>query len=203
MTLRMDRLHVGTLLVCSLLGAAGCGSSGRYVWVQDRPPDPATTSDRTLIGPGDLIEVQIVGDETPPSTARVLGDGTLTVPLLGPVPVVGKRSEQLAAELEVLLKRYVTVPKVAVFIRESLTSVAVIGEVRQAGIMELPVPATVLETLAKAGGLTEFADSSGIFVLRNRGKSTERIRFAYADLVHAEPAASRFQLKTGDVLVVE
>lgn len=203
MTSWIDRLLVRSVLVSSLLGVAGCGPSGRYVWVQDRPPDPSSASDRTLIGAGDLIEIQYVGDETPPMTGRVLGDGTLTVPLLGPVPVVGKRSEELARMLEQQLQRYITVPKVAVLIRESVTSVAVIGEVRQAGVVDMPAPATVLKTLAKAGGLTEFADSSAIFVLRNRGKDTERIRFTYASLVEAEPAASRFQLRTGDVLVVE
>ena len=129
--------------------------------------------------------------------------GTITVPLLGPVPAAGKRSEELAASLEDQLKRYVQVPKVVVLIRESLISVSAIGEVKQAGVIDLVAPATVLEALAKAGGLTEFADSSAIFVLRTQGGRTERIRFKYSDLIQAQPSAAQFQLKTGDVLVVE
>jgi polysaccharide export outer membrane protein len=200
---RVQRLLALTALATTLLGAAGCGSSGRYVWVDQRPPDPAGASGRTLIGPGDVIEVQVYGDETMSTRGRVLADGMLTVPVLGPVQVTGKRPEELAASLEEQLKRFVNVPKVTVIIQESLISVAVIGEVRQAGVVDLVAPATVLEALAKAGGMTEYADSSGIFVLRNRGKDTERIRFKYSALVQAQPAAARFQLKTGDVLVVE
>lgn len=189
-------------LATTLLAALGCGPGGRYVWVQERPPEP-NPGERTLIGPGDLIEVQVFGEENTSTTARVLGDGTLTVPLLGPVPAVGKRPEELGLFLEEQLKRFIQVPKVTVLIRESLISVAVIGEVRQPGVVDVVAPASVLEALAKAGGLTEFADSSAIFVLRKRGQETERIRFRYSGLVQAEPAAARFLLKTGDVLVVE
>ena len=199
----LDKMLVTTVLAASLLGGASCGTSGRYVWVQERPPEPANAGERTLIGVGDLIEVQVFGEETTSTTARVLGDGTVTVPLLGPVPVVGKRSEELSATLEEQLKRFIQVPQVTVLIRESLVQVAVIGEVRQAAVVDVVAPASVLEALAKAGGLTEFADESAIFVLRNQGSRTERIRFKYSALVQAEPAAARFQLKTGDVVVVE
>jgi polysaccharide biosynthesis/export protein len=197
------RLLVRTVLAYTLLGALGCGSTGQYVWVDQRPPDATSADGRTVIGPGDLIEVQVYGDETMSTRGRVLADGTLTIPVLGPVAVVGMRSEELAASLDQQLKRYITAPKVTVMIQESLISVAVIGEVKQPGVVDLVAPATVLQALAKAGGMTEFADSSGIFVLRNRGNNTERIRFKYSALVQAEPAAARFQLKTRDVLVVE
>ena len=198
----MDRAAARALAL-GLLVAAACGPGGKYVWVNERPPEPQQAGQRTLIGPGDLIEVQVFGEEHTSTTARVLGDGTVTVPLLGSVPAVGKRPEQLAADLEAQLTRFITVPKVTVLIRESLVSVTVIGEVREPGVVDLVAPATVLEALARAGGLTEFADTSAIFVLRKRGEHTERIRFTYAALIEAEPAAARFQLKTGDALVVQ
>ena len=199
----VNRLLVAVSLSCALSGAAGCGVSGRYVWVHERPPAPLPANGRILIGAGDLVEVQVYGEEQTSTTSRVLADGTLTVPLLGPVPAVGKRPEELGAMLEEQLKRYITVPKVTVLIRESLVSVAVLGEVRTAGVVDVVAPANVLEALAKAGGLTEFADESAIFVLRKHGDKTERIRFTYAALTQAEPAAARFQLQTGDVVVVE
>jgi polysaccharide export outer membrane protein len=199
---RLERKLALAVLAGALLGGAGCGPSGRYIWVHDRPAEP-NPGERTLIGVGDLVEVQVLGEETTSTTGRVLGDGTITVPLLGPVAVVGKRPEELSAALEEQLKRFIQVPKVTVLIRESLVQVAVIGEVRTAGVVDVVAPAAVLEALAKAGGLTEFADTSAIFVLRKRGTHTERIRFEYSALVEAEPAASRFTLRTGDVVVVE
>lgn len=197
------RSLVPLAVACAWLGAAACGSTGPYVWVHERKPEPLANGGRTVIGPGDLLEVQVYGDEQSSTTGRVLADGTLTLPLLGPVHVVGQRPEELAATLEQRLKQYITVPKVTVLIRESSISVSVLGEVKEAGTLDLVAPASVLEALAKAGGLTEFADESRIFVLRDQGERTERIRFTYDALVQAEPAASKFRLETGDVLVVE
>lgn len=200
----VDRLLARIVLVASLLAATGCaGSAGRYIWVDERPPEPTSAGARTVMGPGDLIEVQVYGDEKMSTRGRVLADGTLTVPLLGPVSVAGKRSEELAASLEAQLKRYITVPKVTVMIQESLISCAVIGEVKQPGMFELVTPATVLQALAKAGGMTEYADTTAIYVLRTTANNTQRIRFKYESLTRADPASSNFRLKTGDVLVVE
>jgi len=97
-----DRSFVRIGLICTLFcAAAACGSGGSYVWVHDRPPMPQSDG-RTLIGPGDLIEVQVYGDEQGSTTGRVLADGTITIPLLGAVPVVGKRPEELAAAVTFL-----------------------------------------------------------------------------------------------------
>jgi len=198
----IEQVMARTLLACLLLGAvAACGASGKYTWVNERPPEPV--AGRILVGAGDLLEVQVYGDEQSSSTGRVLADGTLTMPLLGPVYVVGLRPEELASLLEKQLTRFIASPKVTVVIRESVVSVSVIGEVKQARTVQLVAPATVLEALAEAGGLSEFADDTCIFVLRKQDKKTERIRFSYDALVQADPAASSFQLKTGDVLVVD
>jgi polysaccharide export outer membrane protein len=164
---------------------------------------PGGEAKRTVIGPGDVIEVRVGGDDKVTTRGRVQPDGTFVLPLLGPVALTGKRPEEASSLLNERLKRYVNVPDVTVSIQESQVSVAVLGEVKQAGMLDLWAPATVLQALAKAGGMTEFADSSRIFLLRRVGNTTHRIRFAYTALVDAEPFATGFQLKTGDVLVVE
>jgi polysaccharide biosynthesis/export protein len=197
----IDRSIARALLICLLFGTSACGASGQYVWVHERTPEPV--ENRTLIGAGDVLEIQVFGDEQNSTTGRVLDDGTMTVPLLGPVHVIGLRSEELGALLERQLKRFIAEPKVTVVIRESVVNVSVIGEVKNAKSMQLTQPATVLEALAEAGGLTEFASDSCIFVLRKHGEKTERIRFSYDALVQADAAATNFTLKTGDVLVVD
>lgn len=198
----IDRSLPRALILCMIVSSGACGASGKYIWVHERPPEPREGG-RVLVGAGDLLEIQVYGDEQSSTTGRVLSDGTLTVPLLGPVYVIGQRPEELAANLELQLKRLIQVPKVTVLIRESVVSVSVIGEVRKGGMLDMVAPATVIEALAKAEGLTEFADGSCIFVLRTTGAKTERIRFDYDALVKGDAAAATFQLKTGDVLVVE
>jgi polysaccharide export outer membrane protein len=190
------------ILLFTLLCGAGC-SSAPYVWVHELPREGLSAPRRTVIGPGDDLEIQVMGDENASARGRVLPDGTLTLPLLGPVRVVGMRPEALASSLERQLQRWVKVPEVTVIIHESVVSVAVIGEVRQPGVIPLAPPATVLRALAAAGGMTEFADLSGIFVLREQEQRPQRIRFSYDALAEGAAAATHFRLEPGDVLIVE
>ncbi|HEY5958268.1 MAG TPA: hypothetical protein VIV60_17005, partial [Polyangiaceae bacterium] len=61
----------------------------------------------------------------------------------------------------------------------------------------------LLDALANAGGLTEFASNSSIFVLRAQGSGFHRIRFDYEDLIRGVGRAASFRLKAGDRIVVE
>jgi polysaccharide biosynthesis/export protein len=191
-----------TGLALSLLMAAACAPPAPYTWVQRLPPQP----DRklTTIMPGDLVDVRVFGQENMSAKGTVRIDGTMTLPLLGQVSVAGQRPEDVSKLLKERLKPYVVAPEVTVVIEQSRVSVAVIGEVKAVGVVELESPANVLQALAKAGGMTEFADSDSIYVLRpiDSGQ-TRRIRFTYPALIAAEPAAIGFQLKNGDTLVVE
>jgi hypothetical protein len=60
----------------------------------------------------------------------------------------------------------------------------------------------VLGALARAGGLTEFADGDSVYVLREFPKRT-RIRFKYDDLARGEDKAVGFKLRDRDVVIVE
>ncbi|HKU42274.1 MAG TPA: polysaccharide biosynthesis/export family protein [Polyangiales bacterium] len=190
-------------LAAWLLFAAACAKPAPYTWVQQLPPqpDPRTI---TTINPGDLVDVRVFGQENMSAKGTVRLDGTLTLPLLGQVAVAGQRPEDVAGQLKERLKPYVVAPEVTVVIEQSRVNVALIGEVKAVGVVDLDSPATVLQALAKAGGMTEFADPDSIYVLRTvGGGTTRRIRFTYKQLVDAQPAAIGFYLKTGDVVVVE
>lgn len=152
---------------------------------------------------GDVVEVRVFGQDTLTTRGQVRTAGTLTLPLVGQVSVVGQQPSAVASNLAELYKRFVNDPRVIVVVLESQISVAAVGEVKQVGMLQLDAPATVLQALAAAGGMSDFADSSKIFVLRSSDKRMQRIRFTYQALTDGEPAASGFRLKTGDVLFVE
>ena len=189
-------------------GAAACSGSQPYVWVQQMPLDRfgGTLEDR--IGIDDLISIRVYAQEPMSARGRVRPDGTLSMPLLGEVPVAGKRPSELGRELEDQLKQrgFVVAPSVTVAIEESAPlRVTFVGEVRRPGTLRLEGPVGVVQGIANAGGLTEFASGSRIFVVRMvpQGNQVQRIRFRYDDLVGGEPHAAAFRLRSGDVVVVE
>jgi polysaccharide export outer membrane protein len=77
-----------------------------------------------------------------------------------------------------------------------------VGEVVRAGTVTIETNGGVVQALANAGGLTEYADRDRIFVLR-KYPSSLRIRFTYDALVRHDPKAVAFTLQGGDVVVVE
>jgi polysaccharide biosynthesis/export protein len=189
------------LLLLSVVLSA-CHSAS-YVWVQSLPAESVAAQDRSKIAVGDVLDIRVFGQDSLSAKGSVRQDGQLTMPLLGAVRVAGHTPTALAAELAQKLKPYVASPEVTVIVQDSQVSVAVLGQVKQVGVVQLESPATVLHALARAGGMTDFADTSGIYVLRQMGGVVRRIRFSYDALVEAEPRAIAFALHSGDLVVVE
>lgn len=179
-----------------------CAHTGPYVWVQDFKPDaPAPAA--YAIQDGDLIRIQVWNQDAMSTRARVRADGRISVPFLKDVPVAGKTPSDLATELEGLLKDYVKSPVVFVVVEEPKPdTVSVLGEVGRPGVYPLAGGTRVAQALATAGGLTAFAHKDRIYVLRSRPQPA-RIRFTYQGLVDAAGPASIFDLRPGDVVVVE
>ena len=88
--------------------------------------------------------------------------------------------------------------------------VAVIGQVKTPGRYELKDRATVLDVLAMAGGLTEYASRSRIVVLREEAGATKQIPFPFDKLTAKNRVASGSKngerqnlcLHPGDVVLV-
>ena len=94
-------------------------------------------------------------------------------------------------------------PEVSVIVREVHSfKVSVIGEVKRPGRHELKSRATVLDVLALAEGLGEFAARGRIVILRHEGNSLKRILFNYNKVVSADGELENFLLQPGDIIVV-
>ena len=188
-------------------GASACSSNLPYVWVAQVPADRFNSPLEDRIGIDDLIAIRVYAQEPMSARGHVRPDGTLSMPLLGEVPVAGKRPTELARELEDQLKTrgFAVAPSVSVAIEESAPlRVTFVGEVRRPGTIKLEGPMNVVQGIANAGGLTEFASGNRIFVVRNApNNEVQRVRFRYDDLVGGEPRSTSFRLRTGDVVVVE
>jgi polysaccharide export outer membrane protein len=186
------------------LPLAGCASAGNFVWFQDVPnADWSTDSNEYVIGVGDVINIRVYEQDGLSSSVKIRRDGRIAIPLAGEVLVAGKHPSQLAVEIEGRLKEFIVAPRVTVNVETSQpVTVTAIGEIKNIGALTLEPPARLIEAIAQAGGPTDFADKSRIFVLR-RFPKFQRIRFTYDAIVHNDGGAAGFPLRTGDVIVIE
>jgi polysaccharide export outer membrane protein len=196
--------------LAAIAGAAGCGHAKDFIWVDDVPASLRAPIATYTIAPGDVIGVRVWNQEaTSLERARVREDGKISLPLLNDVEVAGWEPTALARLLELKLKTFIVSPVVTVVVHEARPlRVSVIGKVVRPGVFDLDAGAGVVHALAAAGGLTPFADESGIFVLRNGywadgNPSPARIRFRYRDLRAGKAPAAIFPLRVGDVVIVE
>jgi polysaccharide export outer membrane protein len=196
------RARLAALLAAA--AALGCQTtSGNFVPVEQYPQPAADAEYR--ISPGDLLAVRVWNQESMSNPhARVRDDGKISVPFLQDVEVAGATPTDLSQKLQAKLKTYVVNPVVTVTVEElRALRVSVTGEVAHPGQFELERGAGVLNALAAAGGLTDYAHRDRIFVVRNGDAKPVRIQFRYAALASAEGKAGTFRLRPGDVVVVE
>jgi polysaccharide export outer membrane protein len=190
------------LLAFALLSLviSACGSTGPYVWVDSLPA--THPSGDVVINDGDVVNIRVFNQEPLSTRERVRSDGKIAVPVIGEIVARGKRPVQLASEIQERLKSVLQAPSVTVTLDAGAElKVSVVGEVKNSGTFQLEPGANVLHALAAAGGLSDYADSTAIFVVRK--SLPQRVRFRYADLRSADARSIQFTLQAGDIVVVE
>lgn len=132
-----------------------------------------------VIGPEDVLDIDVFNVPELTKTVRVANDGTISLALLGHVQAAGCTTEQLRKELERRWgQSYLENPQVTVFVREfHAQPVSVIGAVERPGIYELKGPRTLIEILSMAGGLAKVGTAPGrTIVVTRRGGFGEELQ---------------------------
>jgi polysaccharide export outer membrane protein len=154
------------------------------------------------IGPEDILDVQVWKNSDLSRIVPVRPDGMISLPLVNDIQAAGLTPADLRQQITQRLAEFVPTPEVSVIVREvHSVKVAVLGAVRMPGHFEVKSPSTVLELIARAQGLTEFADRGRIVVLRQNGTATTRIPFNYRK-VSEGPEQDNFFVRPGDIIVV-
>jgi polysaccharide biosynthesis/export protein len=145
----------------------------------------------------DVIEVSVWKEPELSRTVPIRPDGKITLPLVGEVQAEGLKPQELEQSVAKSLASYVRDPRVTVIVHDvNGAKVFVTGMVGHPGSFPLRNSMNVLQALALAGGLAEFADRGDIKVLHADGR---RVEVAYDDLVSGE---SKVSLGPGDTVVV-
>jgi len=174
-----------------LLVTAGC-QTGPNMDPKDLPPTIAFETVETAeaasadlltppvdpfrLGAGDLIEIEVLETAGTRRVCRVMPDGMIYYDLLRGLRVEGMTLTELRTTLAQELASHYRSPQVGLILRGvSSKRVWVLGRVNTPGIYPLNQPSTVLEALARAGGLftsrfsgttEELADLKHSFLVR-------------------------------------
>ena len=159
--------------------------------------------DEYRIGPEDALQIVVWKNEPMSRTVPVRPDGMISLPLLNDMKAAGLTPMELRDLLVKRLAEYIPMPEVSVILTEVRSfKVSVIGEVARPARYELKSWTTVLDVLALAGGLNQFASRSRIVILRPNGKAMTRIPFNYNKVISAGGEDENFYLQNGDIILV-
>jgi polysaccharide export outer membrane protein len=156
-----------------------------------------------VIGDLDLLSVVVWREEglTDKSTL-VRPDGMISMPLVGDIKASGKTPMQLAKEITEQLKKYVQDPNVTVSLNQmNSKKVYLMGEIAKAGPILMTPGMTLLEAIGTAGGLTQFANTNKIYILRNVGGKQQKIPVEYKQALKGDHSLN-LTLSSGDTIVV-
>jgi len=164
---------------------------------------PATTDPAYVIGPEDVLDINVWKEPDMTRIVPVRPDGKISLPLINDVQAAGSTPQQLASTVTDKLRKFLTEPQVTVIVTAiNSQRVFVVGEVLRAGAFPLIPGMTVLQALASAGGFTTFADVKKIHVMRLiNGKHTE-LPFNYREVLKGDNPDQNIKLEPGDTVVV-
>ena len=156
-----------------------------------------------LIGPGDVLEISVWNEPGLSKQLIVPPDGVISFPLINPIKVTNLTTTALKKVVAKRLSEYVPDATVTVLlIQINSLKASVIGKVKQAGEFKIDLKTSVLQILAKAGGLTPFASDGNIKILRQKNGKTINIPFDYGEIEKGKNLEQNIILKAGDVVLV-
>jgi polysaccharide export outer membrane protein len=167
-------------------------------------PKPLIMIDNStyIIGAEDGLTITVWREPTLSGAFSVRPDGMISLVLLGDVPAAGLTPMQLGKNIEERLKKFIQDPSVAVGVTAvNSKRIFLVGEVGRVGPMALTPGMTPLQAISAAGGLSTFANSKRIYILRGaQGKQT-KIPFNYKQALKGD-TTQLITLQPGDTIVV-
>jgi polysaccharide export outer membrane protein len=166
-------------------------------------PAGVVTPPDYVIGPEDVLAIVFWREQDLSSEVAVRPDGKISLPLLNDVQASGLTPEQLRANLTQSANRFVEDPAVTVVVKAvNSRKVFITGQIGKPGPYPLVAPTTVLQLIAMAGGVDEYAKSDRIVVMRTENGKTISHKFNYKQVSQGKNLQQNLELKPGDTIVV-
>ncbi len=170
----------------------------------DTPSDPANANSRYVIGPGDLLAINVLHEPEVSQKVPVRMDGKITMPLIGEIQANGMMPDSLQAAITEKLHEFIKDAEVTVVVEEMKSrQFNVMGEVQHPGSFPLLRPTRVLDALAQAGGFRDFARVTKVHVLRRTPQGTTvTLPFNYKEVTQGKNDSQNIELQAGDTVIV-
>jgi polysaccharide export outer membrane protein len=174
------------------------------------PSAPATASPnyagpmdaaRYIIGPEDSLQITVWKEPTLSGTIPVRPDGMISMGLVGDITAAGMTPTALSTDISQRLKKYIQDPVVnVVVLGVNSKRIFLVGEVGKVGPVVMTPGMTPLQAIVTGGGLTQFANSKRIYILRTVDGKQQKIPFNYKQALKGGNAG--VSLLSGDTIVV-
>ncbi|HEY7497074.1 MAG TPA: polysaccharide biosynthesis/export family protein [Vicinamibacterales bacterium] len=156
-----------------------------------------------VIGSEDVLGIVFWRDPDMTGDVTVRPDGKITLPLIGDLTAIGHTPESLKELIVKAATKFQKDPTVTVVVRTiNSRKVFITGEVTTPGAYQLVGPRTVMQLIALAGGLTEYADKKSITINRVENGQARALKFNYADVAKGKNLSQNIVLKPGDTVIV-
>lgn len=163
---------------------------------------PQDSQPEYVVGQGDVLHINVWKETEISQTVMVRPDGNISLPLVNEITVAGLTPPQIQQLIAEKLKAILTNPQVTVTVVEVRSKMVYItGEVVKPGAYPVPTPLNVLQLIARAGGLSQWANRKNIYILRG-GDKKNRLHFNYKEVVQGKKSEQNIILQPGDTVVV-
>jgi polysaccharide export outer membrane protein len=172
-----------------------------------------SAQDRYTIQPGDVLQIEVLEDNSLNRNALVLPDGTISFPLVGTVRAGGRSVGSVqSAIVNGLSGSFANAPNVLVAVSQvgqagaanaaKTIDVFIMGEVNAPGKKSIDSGTSLLQFLAESGGFTRFAATKRIQLRRDSGGKSQFFNFDYKAVESGSASVNTLVLRDGDVIIV-
>jgi polysaccharide export outer membrane protein len=181
------------------------GPSAAAATVQSDQPAAGTRPNAAyVIGADDVLMISVWKEPDITRSVTVRSDGKISLPLVGELQAAGRTPSQLEQDITAALRNYIAEPQVSVMVQEANSQkFNILGQVTKPGSYPLTAGLTIVDAIADAGGLRDFAKKKSIYIMRQDGNgNSTRIPFNYEEFIKGKDTAQNIKLKPHDTIIV-
>jgi polysaccharide biosynthesis/export protein len=207
---------ITAIVIVALLaqGAAVAGQSASQPQTEKPPaaprpapvpavPDGVVPPPGYVIGPEDVLGIVFWREKDLSADVIVRPDGMISLPLLNDILATGLTPAELRQKVMAEANKLVQDANATVVVRQIHSrKVFITGNVAKPGSYPLAGPMNVLQLIALAGGLLEFAEADKIRVMRTENGAPVAHLFNYRQVAEGKSLRQNIELKPGDTVIV-